>query len=107
MYEIKSKVLLNYKANKIWLHLDNCKVHNVKITFAKYEVFGFKRTSHPPYSHDITPSDFFIFGYMKENLNGYVFNYISYLKERIVEIILSIFTEKKKFLRTGLKDLSV
>ena len=94
--EMKSKILLNYKANKIWLHLDNCKVHNAKITFAKYEVLGFKRTPHPPYSPDIAPSDFFLFGYVKEKLKGHVFNDINDLKEKIVEIIMSISAEKRK-----------
>ena len=53
---------------KIWLHLDNCKVHNSKKTSEAIEQFGFKRAPHPPYSPDIAPSDFFLFGYTKTKL---------------------------------------
>jgi hypothetical protein len=30
-----------------------------------------KRAPHPPYSPDLAPSDFFLFGYVKRKLMGY------------------------------------
>jgi histone-lysine N-methyltransferase SETMAR len=57
---------------KIWLHLDNCKVHNSKVTQKEIISLGFKRTPHPPYSPDIAPSDFFLFGYTKGKLKKHI-----------------------------------
>ena len=74
----------------LWLHLDNCKVHNSKRAFEAYAKLGFKRTPHPPYSPDIAPSDFFLFGYVKEKLKGQVFRTREKLKEKIEEILEDI-----------------
>ena len=62
------------KTKKIWLHLDNSKVHNSKLTFSKYEILGFKRTPQPAYSLDVAPSDFYLFGYLEEKLKGHSYN---------------------------------
>jgi hypothetical protein len=32
-----------------------------------------KSTSHPPYSPDLAPSDFYLFGYVKKSLAGLPF----------------------------------
>ena len=53
---------------KMWLHLDNAKVHNSKLTSGKYDILGFKRAPHPAYSPDIAPSDFYLFGFLEEKL---------------------------------------
>lgn len=81
---------------KIWLHLDNCRVHNSNRALNSYRFFGFKRTPHPPYSPDIAPSDFFLFGYIKTKLRGHFFEDIESLKEKIVEILKGISLEKRK-----------
>ena len=43
----------------IFLHFDNARPHA-----AEHEVdeMGFKKLPHPPYSPDLAPSDFFLFG---------------------------------------------
>lgn len=84
------------KTKKIWLHLDNSKVHNSKLSFSKYEIFGFKRPPQPPYSPDVAPSDFYLFGYLDEKLKGHSFNAPEELFEAIIEILDSISTEKRK-----------
>ena len=81
---------------KIWLHLDNCKVHNSAVSQKFYEPLGFKRAPHPPYSPDLAPSDYFLFGYAKNELRGEVFESIDDLQARIEEIFMSISIEKKK-----------
>ena len=68
---------------KIWLHLDNFRVHNSKVTFAITEKYGFKRAPHPAYSPDIAPSYFCLFGYMKEKLKGCSLKSLDDLKEKI------------------------
>ena len=58
---------------KIWLYLDNCRVHNSKNTSEAIDHFGFKRAPHTLYSPDIPPSDFFLFGHTKTKLKGHYF----------------------------------
>jgi histone-lysine N-methyltransferase SETMAR len=52
------------------IHMDNCKVHNSIKTTRKIEELRLTRIPHPPYSPDIAPSDFWLFGYLKEFLRG-------------------------------------
>ena len=58
---------------KIWLHLDNCQVHNSQLTQNAIKDSEFKRAPHPAYSPDLAPSDFFLFGFIKEQLRGQSF----------------------------------
>ena len=94
--KMKHQIWHESNKRKIWLHLDNCKVHNSKISFQKTEAAGFKRTPHPPYSPDIAPSDFFLFGYTKFRLHGCKFDDESDLVEKIYEILHHISLEKRK-----------
>lgn len=81
---------------KIWLHLDNCKVHNSKYTTGEMEKTVFKRAPHPPYSPDIAPSDFYLFGYVKGELKGQSFKERDDLFEAIISIIQGISYEIRK-----------
>jgi hypothetical protein len=40
------------------IHIDNARVHTARATQEKLDVSRFKRTPQPPYSPDITSSDF-------------------------------------------------
>ena len=93
LYAMKDDIWPESDEKKIWLHLDNCRVHNSKVTLAKTEEYGFKRTPHPAYSPDIALSAFFLFGYMKEMLKGSSFKSLDDLKERIHEILSKISRE--------------
>ena len=55
----------------------------------------FKRTPHPPYSPDIAPSDFFLFGFVKDKLKGKAFKKKEDLFEEIFSIIERIPSEIK------------
>jgi hypothetical protein len=44
------------------LHMDNTRPHTSKRNLARMEELPIKRIAHPPFSHDIAPSDFFLFG---------------------------------------------
>lgn len=68
------------------LHIDNAKPHNAKITTAKINELGLKRLKHPPYSPDISPCDFFLFGYVKERLKSYNVSSIYELNKAVREI---------------------
>lgn len=75
---------------KAKLHLDNCRVHNSKKSYEWYNLNHIIRIPHPPYSPDLAPSDFFLFGYIKNKLAGRSFDSPTDLFEAIIEIVNSI-----------------
>jgi hypothetical protein len=52
----------------IAFHWDNVPSHTAKVTIVKISELGMNKMPHPPYSPDIVPSDFFLFGYLKHKL---------------------------------------
>ena len=58
----------------VWLHMDNAKPHRAKKTQNKLKELGFSETPHPPYSPDLAPSDFWLFGRLKGSLEGQEFH---------------------------------
>ena len=79
---------------RVWLHLDNCKVHNSNESKESFKANNIHRTPYPPYSPDIAPSDFFLFGYVKDKLRGQRFKSPEHLFEEIHSIITHISKEK-------------
>jgi transposase len=61
-----------YSERRLVLHADNAKPH----TLRNYRTFcaenGLRLATHPPYSLDLSPSDFFLFGHVKNRLQGIV-----------------------------------
>jgi histone-lysine N-methyltransferase SETMAR len=57
--------------NKLWAHAENARSHNAKVSTDFMALNRMKRAPHPPYSPDLAPSDFFLFGYVKRTLMGY------------------------------------
>ena len=93
--EQKGKIWRTRSKPKIWLHLDNCRVHNSQYTQKEMEKSRFERTPHPPYSPDIAPSDFFLFGYVKRKLIGHSFQTREALYQAIKSIIDGIRYSKR------------
>jgi hypothetical protein len=54
----------------IIVHLDNARPHNSRKSIECLEQFCTRRVSHPAYGQDLTPSDFFLFGFVKLKLPG-------------------------------------
>jgi hypothetical protein len=52
------------------LHFDNAPVHNTEGVWENLASFGFRRITHPLYSQDLAPCDFFLFGAMKQAFAG-------------------------------------
>jgi len=50
------------------LHLDNARPHNSKDSERYIDRHFFHRLPHPPYSPDLAPSDFYLFGALKTSL---------------------------------------
>lgn len=70
-----------------FLHFDNARPH---LAFQKLNELGIKRLEHPPYSPDLAPSDFFLFGYLKKLLEGQEFIDAQQLFDKVVEILNGI-----------------
>ena len=78
------------RPRKMWLHVDNARPHRSKKTKSKLEDLGIEPTPHPPYSPDLAPSDFWLFGLLKGRLEGKVFKHRGELEREIMSEIHSI-----------------
>jgi histone-lysine N-methyltransferase SETMAR len=56
------------RAKRLVVHVDNCSVHRSGATEAFMESHEMIRMPHPPYSPDLAPSDFYLFGLVKGKL---------------------------------------
>jgi len=75
----KLKAAIKEKRRGKWskgvlLQHDNARVHTCQVSTAAADQLGFEILPHPPYSPDLAPSDFFLFGNLKKNLRGKRFN---------------------------------
>ena len=59
-------------AKGIFLHFDNSPIHKSQQSLEKINEIGFNLLEHPPYSPDIAPSDFWLFGFLDEKRKGTV-----------------------------------
>jgi len=55
---------------KIFIHMDNAKPHQAKIVKEKMKSLNMKELPHPAYSPDLSPNDFWFYGFIKEKLKG-------------------------------------
>jgi transposase len=83
---------LNWRTQqgKLWLHADNARPHTAKVSTNHITRDEMKRAPHPPYSPDLAPSDFFLFGYVKRKLMRYRAESESELLVRIRVILAEI-----------------
>jgi histone-lysine N-methyltransferase SETMAR len=58
---------------KLVVHVDNARAHTAQKCRTFCEENGLRLARHPPYSSDLQPSNFFLFGYLKERLKEMVF----------------------------------
>jgi hypothetical protein len=58
------------KTTAAHLHTDNAKPHNSRLCVRKTEEYGFMGVPRPPYSLDLAPCDFFLFSYLRSQLEG-------------------------------------
>ena len=57
----------------LFLH-DNAPVHRALATQKKLAYLGFQCLDHPPYSPDLTPSDYHLFPVLKKTMKGRQFS---------------------------------
>jgi hypothetical protein len=58
---------------KLLVHADNARSHTAKLSTRYFNENRMKSAPHPPHSPDLTPSDFYLFGYVKRCLTGLSF----------------------------------
>jgi histone-lysine N-methyltransferase SETMAR len=68
------------------VHLDNCKIHNSKLTKRKLDEIRLTRWGNPPYSPDIAFSDFWFFGWSKRGMKGQAFSSSEAVKTFVLEM---------------------
>ncbi|KAA6401572.1 MAG: putative mariner transposase C9 mutant [Streblomastix strix] len=85
----------NLEPGSMTLHVDNAPVHRCQKVKAWVSGSLFTESKHPPYSPDLAPSDYFLFGYIKHKLKEFVaddkehlFNYIQKICDRISPSVL-------------------
>lgn len=76
----------------ILLHMDNSSVHNSKIISNFIDHSVFKQLPQPPYSPDIAPSDFFLFGFLKNELRGKIMT----TEREVEQEVVSVFQKMEK-----------
>jgi histone-lysine N-methyltransferase SETMAR len=75
---------------RVTVHFDNAPIHNTKVVDEVIELLGLKKMSHPPYSPDLSPCDFFLFGYVKDRLIGCSFETPEDIFDAVMEVIHEI-----------------
>jgi hypothetical protein len=73
--------------------MDNARVHTARATQENLDVSRFKRRLQPPYSQGIMPSDFFLFGWLKTQLERREYNGKDELYEGADEVLTSLSVE--------------
>lgn len=74
------------------VHFDNARVHTCQKCARFLEESGLERLPHPPYSPDLAPCDFGIFGTIKQEFRGRSFE----SEEELVNAIIAFFKEKPR-----------
>ncbi len=74
-------------------HQDNAGVHTSNETIAFFGLNDFKLVTHPQYSPDLAPCDFFLFPFLKKHLRGQRFRNLVELQTEIKNIFKHITPE--------------
>jgi transposase len=78
---------------KLAVYADNASAHTTQKSRTFCEENGLRPAPNPLYSPDLAPSDFFLFGYVKERLKGTVFPSYEELLDAIGEVVTGIESE--------------
>jgi [histone H3]-lysine36 N-dimethyltransferase SETMAR len=85
----------------LFLH-DNARPHTAKLTVHTLQELNWEVLPHPPYSPDLAPSDYYLFGPLKEHLSGQKFKN----NEEVIAAAQDwLHHQPKSFYETGIKKL--
>jgi len=65
----------------------NAPPHRARQTVDKIEEMGWELLQHPPYSPDLAPSDFHLFGPLKESLEGIKFENNEDVQQHVLQFL--------------------
>ncbi len=82
----------------ILLH-DNARPHVTDVVKTQLEKFKWEMLKHSPYSPDLSPCDFHIFGKLKKHLKGTRFGLDDAVKESVTDYLNQ---QPKEFYKTGI-----
>lgn len=85
-----TKTLREKEHRKIIIHFDNARPHTSRKVVEYMDLHSMKRAPHPAYSPDIAASDFYLFGYLKNELEGEEFETADQLFDAIQKILSEI-----------------
>ena len=86
-----------------YLH-DNAPIHTSAASMATIEGCGLTLLSHPPYSPDLAPSDFYLFNNLKRNLRGQRYE----TKDELRDAVTSFLNEKPpEFFKKAFQELAI
>jgi histone-lysine N-methyltransferase SETMAR len=80
----------DFENQRILLHCDNASSHKSTATAHFKMLNGFVATPHPPYSPDLSPADFFLFGDLKQWMKGQWFDTAEDLQKAVTAYLLDI-----------------
>ncbi|KAA6384013.1 MAG: hypothetical protein EZS28_020461 [Streblomastix strix] len=80
----------NPELKSIYVYFDNASSHNSHATSQFLEENKIIRVAHPSYSPDLSPCDYFLFGYLKLNLQGNTFKTVEEPMDAASKILYSI-----------------
>ena len=83
-------------------HQVNARPHTAARTMAKIEQLGWEVLVHPPYSPDLAPSDYHLFGPLKSHMRGNHFNTDAAVIEAVSKWIK---TQPTEFFAKGIDNL--
>jgi len=99
--EIRSKHPGQLSKGIVLLH-DNARLHTAAYTVETLQKLEFEAVAHPLYSPDLVPSDYHLFGPLKEALRGRRFTTDQELKEAVHAWLAA---QPKIFFSEGIKKL--
>jgi len=88
----------------VLLQHDNARPHSARATMKTIDDLRFKCLPHPPYSPDLAPSDFHVFGPLKEHLGGQKFKSDEGVQSAVHEWLQS---QPKEFFSRGIEALPI
>lgn len=98
--KLKRPALVNRE--RIIFHQDNAKPHTAKKTIQKLHELKWELMSHPPYSPDCAPSDYYLFRSLSTFLSGKSFSEMDVMKSELERF----FAEKSlQFYKEGIQSL--
>lgn len=90
------------QASGVVFHQDNARPHTAARTLAQIDEMGWDLLKHPPYSPDLAPSDYHLFGPLKQHLRGKHFRNDDEVKEAASEWLCS---QPSEFYAEGIDKL--